>query len=239
VDREGVESDAREDSDGKSGSSGARQATLERKPHRFEPWESMTHGLYARNQPPEELAAMLAEKKNGLEQEIEGLRLLNRTMFEMFDLVERNQEKAQLAEVSARSETRLAEMLQAKKQLAESRKGDDRDGKLRKRLEELAQDLGSSLQEWGAPGAGDVPTGDLAEGIARLRLGLRRIFGMAMETDNFRERVRYTDLYGLNCIKLVKLLRTESSRQGSLTEWWRSTLDRALEEAVKEMNLRL
>ena len=216
-----------------------QQAAPARKPHRFEPWESMTHGLYARSQPPEELAAMLAENVQGLEQEIEGLRLLNRALFEMFDLAGTNQEQAQLAEVSARSETRLAEMVQAKKQLAESHKGDDQEVWLRKRLEKLAHDLGSNLLDWGAPGAGDAPTGELAEGIARLRLGLRRIFGMAMETENFRERLRYADLYGVNCIKLVKLLRAQTRAQGNLGDWWRVTVDQALKEAVKEMNLRI
>ncbi len=86
---------------------------------------------------------------------------------------------------------------------------------------------------------GDAPTGELAEGIARLRLGLRRIFGMAMETGNFRERLRYADLYGVNCIKLVKLLRAQTRAQGNLGDWWRGTVDQALKEAVKEMNLRL
>jgi integrase len=217
---------------------GTLPATEREPPHR-KPGAKLKHGLYARRQPAEEMAAILAENLQGLEQEIEGLRLLNQGLFEMFDLAETNQERAHLAEVSGRSEARLAEMVRAKKQLAERRRGEDKEAKLRKRLEKLAHDLGSSLEEWDAPGSGEGGTDEMAKSIARLRLGLRRTMTMVLEAQDLKERLRYTDLYGVTCIKLVKLLRVQAMGEDSLAAWWRETIDKALKEAVEEMNLRI
>ena len=79
----------------------------------------------------------------------------------------------------------------------------------------------------------------MAKSIARLRLSLRRTLAMVEATQDLKERVRYTELYGVTCIKLIKLLRVQTMEEDSLAAWWRETMDKALKEAMEEMNLRI
>ena len=51
--------------------------------------------------------------------------------------------------------------------------------------------------------------------------------------------MRYTDMYGLTCIKLVKLLKVQAKGDGGLFIWWHEVLDKALQGAVEEMGLKI
>jgi hypothetical protein len=205
-------------------------------PHRKR-WSKIKHGLYARQGSEEEMAAIMAENIEGLEEEIKGLQRLNEELFESFDLAESNQELARLVEVSGRSEARLAELVRANKELADRGRKGGEDYELRARLEKLAQDLGSSLEEWGAPGTGETKQDERAQSIARLRLGLRRILAMMEGEQGISARVRYTDLYGVTCAKLARLLRLQAMGEGSLFAWWREAVDEALQDVVEELGL--
>jgi hypothetical protein len=207
-------------------------------PHR-KPGRKIKHGFYAQQPPVGELEAVLAENIEGLEQEIEGLRHLNQELFEMFDLAESNQELARLLEVSGRSEVRLATLVRARKELAERARKGDEEAELRARLEKLARDLGSSLEAWGAPGTGRTGDIDLARGIAMLRLTLRRILAQVEASQDINDRVRYTDMYGLICIKLARLLKVQATGERGLFIWWREALDEALEGVVEELGLKI
>jgi len=76
----------------------------EEDPCHRKPGRKMIHGLYAKRQPEGDMAVILEENLQGLDQEIAGLQLLNHELFEMLDQVENNQELARLVEVSGRSE---------------------------------------------------------------------------------------------------------------------------------------
>jgi hypothetical protein len=195
--------------------------------------------LYARQGSEEEMAAIMAENIEGLEEEIKGLQRLNEELFESFDLAESNQELARLVEVSGRSEARLAELLKANKELSKRERKGDEEGELRTRLEKLAHDLGSSLEEWGAPGTGETRQSEQAQSIARLRLGLRRILVMMEGEQGISARVRYTDLYGKTCVKLARLLRLQATGEGSLFTWWREAVDEALQDVVEELGMEI
>jgi site-specific recombinase XerD len=207
-------------------------------PHRKR-WKKIKHGLYARQGPEEEIAVIMAENIEGLEEELNGLQRLNQELFESFDLAESNQELARLVEVSGRSEARLAELVKANKELSKRERKGDEEGELRTRLEKLAHDLGSSLEEWGAPGTGETRQSEQAQSIARLRLGLRRILAMMEGEQGISARVRYTDLYGKTCVKLARLLRLQATGEGSLFTWWREAVDEALQDVVEELGLEL
>lgn len=218
---------------------GPAPAGIEPGPPQRVPGRKIKHGLKARQQPEGEMAAILAEKIEGLEQEIQGLQRLNQELFEMFDLAESNRELAHLLEISGRSEARLAEMLRANKELAERERRGSGEDELRARLEKLARDLGSSLEAWGPPGTGAPGEGDLAYSIARLRLALRRILALVETSEDITERARYIDMYGVTCVKLVKLLRVEVEGGGSLFAWWREALDEALAVVVEQLGLEI
>ncbi len=205
-------------------------------PHRTR-GSKLKHGLYARQGPAEEIAAIMAENIEGLEDEIKGLQRLNQELFESFELAESNQELARLVEVSGRSEARLAELVKANKELSKRERKGDEEGELRARLEKLAHDLDGSLEEWGAPGTGESGQGERAQSIARLRLGLRRILVMMEGEQGIHARVRYTDLYGRTCVKLARLLRLQAMGEGSLFTWWREAVDEALQDVVEELGI--
>jgi site-specific recombinase XerD len=216
--------------DGEAGSSESGHEA----PHRTR-GDKIKHGLYARQGPVEEIAAILAENIEGLEEEIKGLQRLNQELFESFDLAESNQELARLVEVSGRSEERLAELVKTNKELSKRERKGGEDGELRARLEKLANDLGGSLEEWGAPGTGETRQGERAQSIARLRLG--RILAMMEGEQRINARLRYTDLYGKTCVKLAKLLRLQAMGEGSLFAWWREAVDEALQDVVEELGI--
>jgi hypothetical protein len=79
----------------------------------------------------------------------------------------------------------------------------------------------------------------LTEEIASSRLVLRRLFGLAMETEEPKALVRYADKYGQGCIRLSQLLKAEQGEQGRAAQVLRETIDEAILEVNKEFGLDL
>jgi hypothetical protein len=74
---------------------------------------------------------------------------------------------------------------------------------------------------------------------ASLRLVLRRAFALASEAHTVREQVRYTDIYGQGCVRLVRLLKAERAAQGRLADYLREEIDQAILEVNAEFGLDL
>ncbi len=78
----------------------------------------------------------------------------------------------------------------------------------------------------------------LREEIAGIRYVLRNAYARAMETEELSEYVRLVGIYGMGCVRLVRLMKMEaSSTQGRLEAYWHAAVDKALRELVEEMGL--
>lgn len=95
--------------------------TMERKARPFRRGEGVVHGMYMKSQPPEAVEEILAEKIEGLEEEVAGLRVLERGLVERAEAAER-QEAVRLWVAYARAATRLGEVIRAEKRMAEEGK---------------------------------------------------------------------------------------------------------------------
>ena len=95
------------------------------------------------------------------------------------------------------------------------------------------------MQKHPLPGSEGGTPGELAEEIASLRLVLRRTLGLAAEEANIRESIRLTDIYGVACVRLVKLLRVVGLNQEGLVAWFDGLVDQALRDVAEEMGLRI
>ena len=79
----------------------------------------------------------------------------------------------------------------------------------------------------------------LMEEIASTRVTLRRAYPQALETEDIRELVRLTDIYGSSCIRLMRMLKDEKAAQGKLADYLRGELDAAILKVNKEFGLDL
>ena len=182
----------------------------ERKAPQFQPGDNVTHGLYAQKQPAEEIAAILAEDIQGMSQEIAMLRALCRGIMEMQNQAENAAQVARLADAYTLAATRLAEMIQAERQSQESRPEESSGEAILAMLVRVSQQLGEDIDIDTAREralASDPQYGAawrLVEEIAATRLALRRVFHLAMETQELAERVHLTEVYGRGCARLAR-----------------------------------
>ena len=79
----------------------------------------------------------------------------------------------------------------------------------------------------------------LTEEIASTRLVLRRLYPLAMETEDEQTLVRYTEKYGQSCIRLMHLLKAEQGARGRAAEMLREMIDETILEVNKEFGLDL
>lgn len=93
--------------------------TMERKARPFQPGEGVVHGMYMRSQPPEAIAGILAEKIEGMEEEVAGLRVLERGLVERVEGARGRQEVVRLWEAYSRAAMRLGEVIRAEKAMKE------------------------------------------------------------------------------------------------------------------------
>jgi hypothetical protein len=77
----------------------------------------------------------------------------------------------------------------------------------------------------------------LAEEIAAMRCGLRSLFALALETEADGVYIHQVELYGRQCLRLVRLLKVEGRQQDRLAAYLRYLFDRALREVQEEMGL--
>jgi hypothetical protein len=218
----------------------------DRKPKFFESEDSFLHGFYATKQPAEDVKAMLALDITGMEAEIVGLRTLERALLERQNQTENSAELARLFSASTLTADRLREMVKAEEQLAETSQEDEDVEQLLAMLDEVAIEMGEGpiseeVRQEALGGDPDLAAGTrrLTEEIASTRLVLRRAFPLAMEASTVRGQVRYTEIYGSGCIRLVRLLKTEKGAQGQLFDFLGREIDAVIQEVNEEWGLDL
>ena len=215
-----------------------------RRPNVFASEDSFLHGFYAKQQPAEEVKAMLAENITGLEAEITGLRYLARALLERQNQTEADVELALLYNAYTLASDRLREMIKAEEQLLTTSDEDQWAEEVLTMLDKVELASGGEAiseqvrqQALGSDPQLDAATRRLTEEIASTRLVLRRAFSLALDAQSVRAQVRYSDIYGHSCIRLVRLLKAESNAQGRLTDYLIEARDMAIAEVCAEFGL--
>jgi hypothetical protein len=155
-----------------------------------------------------------------MEEEITGLRLLNRSLLEMQKYTTEPAEAGLLAEAYTRSSARLAQMIQIEEEMNKRRPEEDWPHQLIASLAEGAWERGEEfdieLEKERALGGGDGLAANarrLAEETAGMRVVLRRTFRLAIESEEVHRCVYLTEVYSRGCSRLVKLLALEGDGQ--------------------------
>ena len=218
----------------------------DRKRYVFRSWEGMTHGMWAKRQPPEAVVAVLAESVRGMDDEITGLRMVNRVLLEMQERATDRVEVALLSDAYTLAAARLSEMITADEKMKKSReKGNWAEEFLGRLARRSAADGDAELyierEKARALGRGAglaVNARRLAEEIAGTRVALRRTFQMVMECEDGREKARLAGIYGNGCNRLVRLLKLEGDEQSRLRVYLNEAIDRAITEIYEEWGLK-
>lgn len=201
-----------------------------REGHRFHPWEGMTHGLYAKIQPPEEVAAILAEGITGLEQEIEGLRYLCALLLQAQGKAKPVQEQLQLSETLARTAGYLSVLRKAERTLAKPQENNSILRALEKIYLEVMKEEGQDIQALEDEMKQDQAGGENAEVIASLRLVLRRTLDLLTEISDNKELISLANAYGNASVKLARLLTEQAGDKGE-----NENIQRELDEISKRV----
>jgi site-specific recombinase XerD len=215
-------------------------AIIDRRPHHGRPWIGMKHGFYARSQPPEEVAAIITEGIVGLEEELVGMRALNRMVLEMGEQTRSAHEAAWLAELTGRTASHIGKMLVAKKQLAQI------DNHVLNWVKEFEEMVGLVAAEEGLEIDGndglneeDRTPGQLSEAIASTRLVLRRTLVLIEATREVKEVIQYAKVYCRGCHQLVNLLSYEAQLGSDREAEIKAVIDQTIREVSEEMGLSL
>jgi len=224
---------------------------VERTASPFRPGEGVVHGMYMKSQPPEAVAAILAEKIEGLEEEVAGLRVLARGLVERQERARNRQEYMQLWGAYSMTTQRLKMVIQVEKALAEA-------GKEGLQWVADVEEMTAKLMELEVEVDGDAPlrrmdykeeeepealeglelgARRLAEEIAVSRYMLRNLFQRAMEVEETGEYVRMVELYGAGCVRLVKMLQAERGMGMRKVRRMQELLQQAIGDVAREMGL--
>jgi hypothetical protein len=230
-----------EEAEGDGGEEVEAMQVPERKAKPFKPGDGITHGLYAHNQPQEAIAAILAENIQGIEEEIVGMRLLERGLFERFGKAKDNHQAARLANAYTLAGFRLAEMIKVEKWLAKEEDGDRQakqlaDLKIEEAIEKGEEPIREPVQQEAMVEEANLSLNDrrMNEEIAGARHVLRQTLERAMQAEETDEFMKLVESYNLGCNRLLKLLRAEKAGQGQLKETIAEALDQALNRLYSE-----
>jgi len=212
--------------------------------------EGIQHGFYAQKQPDEQVAALLAEDIQGMEDEFVGLRLLSRKLVTALTGAGTGEQVALLGEACTKAAARLGQLSKAERQREEPNEESEWVDEVLAMLDRAAIQQGASDDEeppseefWRDFEQSDpevqAASKRLMEEIASTRLVLRRLFGLAMETEQPKTLVGYADKYGQGCIRLSQLLKAEQGEQGHAAQVLREMIDEVIVEVNKEFGLDL
>ena len=95
-----------------------------RNPVHFQEGDGLLHGYYRKSQPVECVLAVIAEGVKGVEQELQGLRLLARGLVERQITAQSSSEVAQLADAQTRAAAKLAALIEFDRQLEQEGEGE-------------------------------------------------------------------------------------------------------------------
>jgi hypothetical protein len=144
-----------------------------------------------------------------------------------------------LGEAYSLAAYRLGEMIKAETKLAALGKASQWDKELLEGLDRMANLLGCEpFSEQirketidGSPGPAAAAR-KLAEEVAGMRYVLRNAFSLAIEAQGAQEHMRYVDIYGVACVRLVHLLKIGGSGAG----WIEAQLGEAVDQALVDLN---
>jgi site-specific recombinase XerD len=212
-----------------------------RAPNRFQPWDNMTHGVYTRVQPPEELEAIKAERVEGMDEEIAGLRELVQHLAGMQSQASSDKELAIVIEATSLSAARVGDLFKAREALKrEETSGEGWADAWLEDMDEVRKMQGKApiSDALRAEYESEHPEGGgLAHEIAVERLCLRRLFGLAVEEGEPRPAAHYTDMYGRGCIRLARLLRDQARQGEGMEGYILESIDEAIRQVQEEFNL--
>ena len=215
-----------------------------RKSNRLKPEDTMTHGMYARTQPHEQVAAILAQDIKGIEEQIVGLRTLGRGMVTRQGEARSSQEAARLGEGYSLAAYRLGELFRAEQELAKKGKSSQWAEEILAALSRIAVETGeepipeqSQQQALGGESEMVVVSRRLVEEIAALRAVLRNVFRLALEAEQTGEYLRMAEIYGSGCVRLVRLLKLEQAEGGQLEAHLQNEIERAILDLNREWGL--
>jgi site-specific recombinase XerD len=221
----------------------------ERRPDRrakpFKPGEGTKHGFYAKSQPSEAVKQILKESIEDIEEQIVGMRILERKLVEKQEQAKNRQEAAMLIEACSLAAFSTGELIKAEKELV----GKNKDSKWK---EDFLAGL-SRVSIWmgkgpvteemllkeargGKPGT-DTTSRRTEEEIGTMRYLMRNVHKWACETEDTGELVRMVGLYSTGCGKLVKLLKMEKGSGEQLVTYVNELIENALKEAAKTLGL--
>ena len=203
----------------------------------LKPGEGAIHGFYARSHPEEEVQAVIAENIQGVQEEIRCLRTLARGLLE-WQGAPGGRDAARLGEAYSQAVSRLAGMFKAKQRLAETEKGDSRIDRFLKNYNPCLVEEGKppiSREDWEKEALGGEP--GLEDEIAALRFVMRKTYQLALETQEIEEYVRLVSIYGIECQRLVRLLKAETANEGRLDTYLDELFERAIKQVTKEWGL--
>jgi len=217
-----------------------------RKPRSSKPGDGIKHGYYAQCQPEDEVLAVMAEGIVGIDAEIIGLRSLSRVLLKRQKEAGTSGELALFSNAYTLAADRLREMIKAEKQLQQPSEDEAWAEAFLSMLDNAAMDWGEEsfaeqVRQEALGSDPDLEAGSrrLIEEIASTRVTLRRAYSQALETEDVREQVRLTEIYGSSCTRLVRMLKAESAAQGKLADFLRAELDAAILDVNKEFGLDL
>jgi integrase len=225
------------------------QAVRSRQPHELTPEDSFKHGLFTDYLPEDQLAAIMAEGITGMQEEIDGLKLLLEGLWDWYEktyhLLKVN---VLLGQVHSMATGRLEELEQFTQEEATWLSPQDAAA-----LQEI-QTYAAQFPEWNgwvptyedvmgwvaeaaaeaaaeAGSAAGVQAGEdlqaTPQGIARNRLILRNLKQQAQATDNPLTYGHLVEHYCSSCNRLVKQLKKRRPAPGKI----KALLEEALREA--------
>ncbi len=216
----------------------------DRKPGRYQPGDGLTHGLRARSQPPESLLAILQEEIKGIDEQIVGLRGLERGLYQLLETRCSGKEAAQLMDAQTLTAARLATMMEAEKQLSQPDEQAEWVQNWVDVFDRVAIENGEEPEGMAGILAAMGEDEQLAEGARRLqeeiaatRLSLRRVLALAGQAEQDGDRpgfIYLVEVYSKGCQRLVRLLQIDRGGSSRAAIYLEKLRDSAIDEVSKE-----
>lgn len=203
-----------------------------------------THGMYARSQPPEAVAAILAEDIQGIDEELAGLRGLARALLEPPAGTRKSGDVAQLTAAYTQAATRLSLMIEAEKELAKVDAPDGWSMRFLAMLDKVAEKTGGTAvspvvlgEVYGGKARMGISDRRVREEIAATRYALRNTLAFASDELKISAYIRLVEVYGDGCVRLLRLLKAGQGGQNRLETTLRESMDQAIREVTEELGL--
>ncbi len=190
-----------------------------RKAKPFKAGDGLRHGAYAKSQPVGAVEALAKEGIQGLEEQIAGLRELERRLLERQENAMSGKEVINLGEAYSLAAFRMTELIKAEKELAAREVNDSWVEDMLKMMKACSCSDGEGLRESVMEEAkgGDAFMGEavmrVTEEIAATRYVLRNVYRAGMEAQDTPELIRLTGIYGSMSYRLAKMLKLENGEK--------------------------